>query len=55
VALGVDNGAILSNSCYTAWVSAANTVTVRFNNYSTAGAQDPANGQRFKVTVFKNV
>ena len=55
VALGVDNGAILPNSCYTAWVSAANTVTVRFNNYSTAGAQDPANGQRFKVTVFKNV
>ncbi|MGI9160034.1 MAG: hypothetical protein ACR2K1_09810, partial [Saprospiraceae bacterium] len=35
VGLGVPNAAITANSCYTAWVSASNTVTIRFNNYST--------------------
>jgi hypothetical protein len=43
VDLGVPTAAILANSDYTAWVSAANTVTVRFNNYS-AGAQNPTSG-----------
>lgn len=52
VALGVPNGSTIVNSCYTAWVSIANTVTVRFNNYD-VGALDPANGV-FRVTVFKN-
>jgi hypothetical protein len=51
VELGVDNAATLTNSSYTAWVSAANTVTIRFNNYST-GTQDPASGT-FKVKVVK--
>lgn len=32
-----------ANSCFTSWVSAANTVTVRFNNYS-ASPIDPASG-----------
>jgi hypothetical protein len=49
VTLAVPNGSVLANSCYTAWVSAANTVTVRFNNYS-VGAQDPASGS-FRVVV----
>ncbi len=40
-----------ANSCFTAWVSAADTVTVRFNNYS-AGAIDPASGS-YKVIVTK--
>ena len=40
-----------ANSCFTAWVSAGNTVTIRFNNYS-AGAIDPAPGS-FRVCVFK--
>jgi hypothetical protein len=40
-----------ANSCITAYVSATNTVTVKFNNYS-AGAIDPASGS-YKVTVFK--
>lgn len=53
VALGVPNAAVNANSCYTAWVSAANTVTVRFNNYS-ALAINPASGT-FKATVFKNI
>lgn len=40
-----------ANTCYTAWVSAANTVTVRFNNYSAASV-NPASGT-FRVTVLK--
>ncbi|MBK7883525.1 MAG: hypothetical protein IPJ81_06800 [Chitinophagaceae bacterium] len=53
VSLGVPNGAVNANSCYTAWVSAANTVTVRFSNYS-ALAINPL-GATFKVTVIKNI
>jgi hypothetical protein len=51
VLLGVDNASVLANSCYTAWVSAANTVTVRFSNYSVA-AQNPASGT-FRVSIVK--
>jgi hypothetical protein len=49
------NGEALTNSVgtsYTAWISASNTVQVRFNNYSIVGAITPASGV-FKVTVFK--
>lgn len=51
VVLGVPNGSVLPDSCYTAWVSAAGVITVRFNNYS-AGAQDPPSGS-FRVSIFK--
>ena len=51
VSLGVPNASVNANTDYTAWVSAANTVTVRFNNYSSA-AVDPASGT-FKVFVTK--
>ena len=51
VSLGVPNAAVNANTCYTAWVSAANTVTVRFNNYS-SGTVDPASAL-FKVFVTK--
>jgi hypothetical protein len=51
VSLGVPNAAVNANTSYSAWVSAANTVTVRFNNYS-AGTVDPASGF-FKVFVTK--
>lgn len=51
VALGAPNGSVNADSCFTAWVSAANVVTCRFNNYS-AGAIDPASGS-FRVLVFK--
>lgn len=51
VTLGVPNAAVLTNTCYTAWVSGANTVTVRFNNYDNAD-KDPASAI-FKVMVFK--
>ena len=51
VSLGVPHAAVNANTCYTAWVSAANTVTVRFNNYS-SGTVNPASGL-FKVFVTK--
>ena len=52
VDIGVPAGSVNANSCFTAWVSAANTVTVRFNNYS-AAAINPASGTfRAMVTHF---
>ena len=51
VALGVPNGSVNAKTCFTAWVSATNTVTVRFNNYSSASV-NPASGT-FKVSVLK--
>jgi hypothetical protein len=50
VSLGVE-AAPPANTCYTGWVSAADTVTVRFNNYS-AGAVDPGS-QTYRVQVTK--
>ncbi len=52
VQLGVPSALILSNSFYTAYVSAANTVTVRFTNTNGLLAQDPAAGT-FRVSVTK--
>ena len=51
VSIGVPNASVNANTNFTAWVSAANTVTVRFNNYS-SGTVDPASGT-FKVFVTK--
>ena len=51
VSLGVPNAAVNANTSYSAWVSATNTVTVRFNNYS-IGTVDPSSGS-FKVFVTK--
>jgi hypothetical protein len=51
VALGTPNASIIGGTTFTAWVSSANTVTVRFNNYTT-GAKDPASGT-FKALVYK--
>jgi len=51
IALGVPNASVNANSNFTAWVSAAGVVTVRFNNYS-ASPIDPASGT-FKVRVTK--
>jgi hypothetical protein len=51
VSLGVSNAAVNANTSYSAWVSAAGIVTVRFNNYSSSSV-DPASGS-FKVFVTK--
>lgn len=51
VSVGVPNASNNDNSCFTAYVSASNVVTVKLNNYS-AGAIDPASGT-FTITVFK--
>lgn len=51
VDVGIPNASANAGSCYTAWVSAADTVTVRFSVYGVL-AKDPASGT-FKVKVFK--
>lgn len=51
VALGTPNVSTAQDTCFTARVSATNTVTVKFNNYS-AVSVDPSSGV-FKVKVFK--
>lgn len=51
VVLGVPNGSTQTGSCFSAWVSSANTVTVRFSVYGIT-AKDPASGS-FKVSVIK--
>lgn len=50
VNLGVPNGSIVANSSYSAWVSAADTVTVRF---CALVSGDPASGT-FRVDVWKH-
>lgn len=49
VILGVPNASVVANSSYSAWVSSANTVSVRF---CALVSGDPASGT-FKVTVSK--
>ncbi len=51
VSVGIPNASANANSTFTARVSATDTVSIKFNNYSSA-AIDPAPGT-FKVTVFK--
>ncbi|HOW28192.1 MAG TPA: hypothetical protein PK876_06795 [Elusimicrobiota bacterium] len=52
VSLGIDNNSITTNGVFMGWVSALNTVTIRFLNNDTA-TQDPASGTfRAMVTKF---
>jgi len=53
VVLGVPAGSFPATGTFEAWVSATNTVSVRYANNSLTLAQDPASGT-FKVTVNKN-
>lgn len=54
VSIGVPNGSISAtdNVNFWGWVSAADTVTIRFNNNNTVGAVDPASGT-YTVIVSK--
>ena len=49
VILGVPNVSSSANTSYSAWVSAANTVTIRFNNYSSASVNPPSGS--FSIVV----
>jgi hypothetical protein len=51
VAMGVANGSVPGGVMYHAWVSAANTVTIRAHNTS-GGAVDPASGT-FRAVIIK--
>ena len=51
VSLGVPTSSVINNGIFTAYVSAANTVTVKFNNTSSLSL-DPASGT-FRVSVLK--
>ena len=50
VLLGVPNTAVSANTNYSAWVSAVNTVTIRFNNYSSS-AVNPSAGSFYIVVI----
>lgn len=52
VSIGIPHAAMSPNISYTAWVSAANQVTIRLDHYASSGNVDPASGT-FKVKVFK--
>lgn len=52
VSLGVPANAVMPNSCYTAWVSAADVVTIRFNNYSTSNHNPPLGSFRVEVKKY---
>lgn len=49
VSISVPNGSVLANSSYSGWVSAADTVTIRFANHQAVGALDPASGTFYAV------
>lgn len=53
VILGVPNGSTVAAGDFTAWVSATNTVTVRFANNQLVGSLDPASGT-FRATVLQH-
>jgi len=52
VSLSVQNASQTATGSFSAWVSAANTVTVRYRIAALTGSEDPASGT-FKVTVTK--
>lgn len=52
VSIGVDNASTLSDGEFSAWVSATNTVKIRFSNNNLVTALDPASGT-FRATVIK--
>jgi hypothetical protein len=53
VSIGIDAASVPAAGSFFAWVSAADTVTVRYSNNSLVTAYDPPSGT-FKVIVFKS-
>lgn len=53
VAIGVPNGSVPATGTFQAWVSAANTVTVRYQNNDLITARDPASGT-FRADVWQH-
>jgi hypothetical protein len=52
VVLGVPNGSVPANGAFFAWVSASNTITVRYANNSLLTSYDPASGS-FTATIVR--
>jgi lysophospholipase L1-like esterase len=50
--VGAPNGSVPNNGAFSCWVSAADTVTVRFINPDQTNAKDPSSGT-FRVSVIK--
>ena len=53
VAIGIPNGSVGTTGVFFGWVSAADTVTIRYCNTHNGGAVDPASGT-FRATVIKH-
>ncbi len=52
VILGIPNGSTVANGHFVGWVSASNTVSIRFLNNNLVTALNPASGS-FKILVIK--
>ena len=52
VAIGIPNGSVGTTGVFFGWVSAADTVTIRYTNTHNGGAVDPASGT-FRATVIE--
>jgi len=51
VVLGITNAAVTAGTDYKAWVSSANTVTVRFINNSGIDIDPPS--RNFRISIIK--
>jgi hypothetical protein len=52
VAIGVPNGSVVASGSFSAWVSASNTVTIRYANNDGLTPRDPASGT-FKAMILR--
>jgi len=52
VEIGIPNGSMIATGTYTAYVSSANTITIRFTNNNAFSSLDPASGT-FRAAIIK--
>ena len=52
VVIGVPSGSAVANGNFTGWVSASNTITIRFSNTDVLSDLDPPSGV-FRATIIK--